>query len=121
MEKKIFINALVGGVTPVKPEGGHTGHRIGRILMESKSESSLCPSVTTLIYLGPDGRLRFSFLKSSISAQAAKKHFGGPWFKIEVSIELPANLQAKSRYQRKHIRPGNYPITQDEHFFIVIC
>lgn len=115
------INTLAGGVISANVPDNFEGIRFGRGFTDAKSESAVCPAVTTLIRPRPDGRIQLSFLKSSLSPQAVKKHFSASRFFIEEPVALPACLLARFHYARKHIPAGYYPVSQNEHFYIIIC
>lgn len=119
--EKYIINTITAEIILGKPSEGCNGHGICRVLTESASKTFKCPSVTTVISIAPDNKLRFSFLKSSLSAIALEQHFCGPWFKMEEPMALPVGLQARFQFKRKTIQAGHYPITENEHFFIVTC
>ncbi len=120
MEKQ-NIATITAEIILGRPSEGCHGHGICRVLTESAAKTFKCLSVTTIISIGADNKLRFAFLKTALSAQAREKHFWGLWFKIEEPLALPDGLQARFQFKRNSIQPGNYPISESAHFYTVTC
>lgn len=120
---QIMENIYAHGVTTQiilgKPNEGCEGHGICRILTQSVMGSFKCPSVSTIITLGADGKLQFCFLKSAMTTQVKDKHFSGKWFRMEEPFLLPSRIKSRFQYNHDRIPEGKFRIFETPQFFIV--
>lgn len=66
-----------------------------------------------------EGKLRFSFLKTSIEKQHIRKHFGWRLFQVYTAYELSDKIARKLGLEAATVRPGIYTVWETPRHLVV--
>jgi len=83
-----------------------------------KSTDCRCKQAIAMLSVTDDKRLKFRFLRHSMCANAAQKHFDQQFTMLE-SVALPAELVERFNLTSSHLERGSYPVVATEHDFTV--
>lgn len=101
------------------PSTSCQGVGICRVLSYGQETACKCPKVTAWISVTEEGKLRFSFLKTSIEKQHIRKHFGWRLFQVYTAYELSDKIARKLGLEAATVRPGIYTVWETPRHLVV--
>ncbi len=102
------------------PSTGCEGVGICRVIGAKQPINIKCPVVIAFISTTEQGKIRFSFLKTSMAPRYLRKHFRWLLFQVgevhPLSRSITRRLQMPANYS---IDPGIYPVWETPEFMVV--
>lgn len=103
------------------PANKCAGLGICMVFPEERPMRCTCPGAPAVICLEADGRLCFTFSRSSLTESLWEKHFSGPYFLVEGAFKVPRWLQKRlGDWGSVVILPGVYPFYEEEGRVVVV-
>lgn len=79
-----------------------------------------CPHALAWIYLLDNAKIRFEFIRSSMSEQQYKRYFRWQLFQVYEPYPMPIFIEKKLKVKQNLIvLPGIYPVIETPHVLIV--
>lgn len=101
------------------PSAGCQGVGICKVLSYGQRTEQKCPKVTAWISLTEEGKLRFSFLKSSMDKAYIRKHFGWRLFQVYTEYELSEKVVRKLGLKAAKVLPGIYTVWETPRHLVI--
>ncbi len=101
------------------PSASCQGVGICRVLSYGQDTEYNCPKVTAWISTTVEGKLRFSFLKSSMEKAYIRKHFGWRLFQVYTAYELSEKVAHKLGLKEAKVLPGIYTVWETPRHLVV--
>lgn len=101
------------------PSSGCNGVGICRVMAQGYGLDCPCPKTAAKLSVTEEGKLRFSFQKSSMSADYLRRHFGWLLFQVTEPCRLPLRITAALQTERRRIEPGVYQVWETNDAMVV--
>lgn len=114
IQKKVKTEIMFGN-----PSTSCQGVGICKVMSYGQHTVQKCPKVTAWISVTQEGRLRFSFLKSTMDKPLIRKHFRWLLFQVCEPYILSERIAHKLGLTDAMVRPGIYTVWESHRYLIV--
>jgi hypothetical protein len=106
-------------ITLGNPSSGCQGVGICRVMSYGQEAGGKCPRAAAWLAVTEEGRLRISFLKSSMDKRLMRRHFGWLLFQVHETYELPEGMAQRLGLLEATVRPGIYSVWETPRHLVV--